>query len=294
LPSPSVSIGERRIQLWRRAIFLFDKSEKMEGPFHEAGYNDYWCEGRSQEKLTPDIFGFSDDFFCVCDISMSPQKGDNMGKYKKCTPSEYTKALFPSEKERNPTGSPFLITDEMGIQLTPGYNVVQVFQPGEATIDQINDSILEEKLTQWQGFFFPPPSYSLLAVPESTLDELKFPLAGILKWAAVQSEWVSINEVAEKLLGNLYSSFSKKGIANLRKNIETTIKDLSKGHLKEYLTYNNENKTFRLEVDVSNAQSKKAFSNRINSWLQITPIEIFDIDNETEEDEDTDSDINDD
>lgn len=93
LPSPSNSSGKRRIELWRRAIFLFDTTEQEEGPFHKAGYKQYWCEGKSEEKLTPDIFGFSEEYYCVCDISMSPQKGENMSKYNNCTPSEYMKSF---------------------------------------------------------------------------------------------------------------------------------------------------------------------------------------------------------
>jgi len=287
LPSPYQTIGKRRVELWRRGIFLFDKTEREEGPFHKAGYEDYWCEGKSNEKLTPDIFGFSDNYFCVCDVSMSSQKGHEMEKYKGCTPSEYMKSLFPTEKERESAGSPFLITDEFGLKKEGGYNIVHVYQPGGATIDCINDRKLKEILEKWTGILNPPPSYSLLAVPESSPDELKNPLAGILKWAASNSDWITFEEVAEKLLGKLYTSFSRKAISELRKKIQNIIYDLHKGILKEFIIYDN-NGRFKVDIDTTSPQKRKAFSSKIHSWLKLTPIEYFIKDDELDEDNEED------
>jgi hypothetical protein len=289
LPSPYNSAGKRRIELWRRAIFLFDKTEKEEGPFHSAGYKDYWCEGKSEEKLTPDVFGFSDGYFCVCDISMSSQKGEEMSKYKKCSPSEYMKALFPSEEERKSAGYPFLITDEFQVGKNPGYNLLQVYQPGEAFIERIDDENLKQKLDNWMGFITSPPSYGLLAVPESTFDELKSPLSTILKWAVLQPGWVTFDEIIQKLLGNLYKSFSQKGISILRKNIVEHIRGLSKGILKGYIALDIYQNRFKIDLDGSSHQSRKAFSTKISEWLDMKPIEYFvPIDEEEEDDSDED------
>jgi len=75
LNSPYGSKGERRVELWRRAIFLFDKNQHEAGPFYAAGYKDFFCEPKTAEKLTPDIIAFADRFYCILDVSMSDQKG---------------------------------------------------------------------------------------------------------------------------------------------------------------------------------------------------------------------------
>jgi len=275
LPSPYSSIGKRRIELWRRAIFLFDRTEIEKGPFFSAGYQDFWCEGKSKEKLTPDVFGFSKDYFCICDISMSPQKGEGMAKYKECNPSEYMKALFPSEEERKSAGFPFLITDELELKKIEGYNLLQVYEPGEAVIENIADENLKKILEKWMGFFSSPPSYGLLAVPESTFEELKSPLSTVLKWAAAQQEWITYEEIVQKLLGNLYTSFSDKGRATLRKNIEEHIRLLNRGKLQGFIALDSSNNRFKVILDASSQQSRKAFSSKISNWLNLKPIEYF-------------------
>lgn len=287
LPSPYNSIGERRIGLWRRAIFLFDRTEKESGPFYLAGYEDYWCEGKSDDGKTPDIFGFSNDFFCVCDVSMSPQKGEEMAKYANSSPNAYVRALFPAEKERKNAGNPFLITDEVGVEKYPGYNIVQVYQPGEAIIEEIVDQKLKEELDSWHGFTTPPPSYSILAVPESSPEELKSPVAGLLKWAAMQDAWVTSNQIIEKLLGDLLTSISGAGKAKIRSTVEKMLYDLHRGILKDYLDYDAGENAFKVKLDPSTNKGIKAFSNKINTWLKISPIERFyplaAIDNDTAE-----------
>lgn len=288
LPSPYTTKGRRRIELWRRAIFLFDKTDQEEGAFHEAGYKDFFCEGKSKEKLTPDIFGFSDDYYCVCDISMSPQKGEEVAKYINCVPSEYMKSLFPTEKERKSAGYPFLITDEFEVIKNTGYNLLQVYQPGEAIIEKINDVKLNTILNKWMGYISSPPSYGLLAVPESSLDELKSPLATLLKWATQQSDWITFDEIVEKLLGKLYTSFSKKGISLLRKNVAEHISRLNQGMLKGYIALDISNNRFKIDLGGSSHQSRKAFSTKLSEWLELKPIEYF-IPNEEADDEDFDT-----
>ncbi|MDO9537109.1 MAG: hypothetical protein Q7J68_02185 [Thermoplasmata archaeon] len=208
-----------------------------------------------------------------------------MHKYQNCEPSEYIlKTLFPSDIIRAPCGNPFLITDSFNLQKRSGYNLIQVYQPGEALIDRLDDIQLKQVLEHWNGFLVPPPSYSLLAVPESSIEELKFPICGIMKWVADQDEPVKIETIVEKLLGSLYSSFSKRGIAQLRGNVENIIYDLRKGPLSEYMDYNPKGKTVKINLDTSSAPRKKAFSDKLNTWLNIVPIERYLEEEDTEED----------
>jgi hypothetical protein len=274
LPETSESVGQRRINLWRRTIFLFDITPKEEGPFHQADYKQYYCEGKSDEGTTPDIFGFSDYFFCVCDISMSPQKPDDMKKYRTCKPSEYVLTIFPSVKERESTGDPFLITDVISQEETIEYNSIQIGKPSKLTLNNVNDHQLKEILENWSGFSTTSPSYQLMAVPESSQEELKKPLGGILKWASAQSDWIEIDRAVELLLGHLFKSFSPKSRSELRKNVEGLLSDLSK-ILDEYLIYDHSEKRFKIEIDVTKPMSRKAFTERLNHWLDTVPLEEF-------------------
>ena len=241
------SVAERRINLWRRAIFLFSRTTQEEGPFFTAGYLHYWCEGKSIEKKTPDIFGFSDNFYAVCDISMSPQKGELMQKYHHCTPSDYMKRVLGISGKVDSNGYPFLITDEYEIAKYPGYNLIQLNGCTEINIELINDPKLNNVLNQWQGFLTVPPSFQLMAVPESTLEELKKPIATILKWATQFEDWNSSEIVVERLLGHLYNSFSLRSKSSLRKSVELILYGLSQRLLKGFLLYNSSENLLHLK-----------------------------------------------
>lgn len=275
LTSPYENMGERRVELWRRSIFLFDKSQREVGPFFEAGYKDFFCEPKTAEKLTPDIIGFSDEFFCVVDISMSNQKGHEMEKYENVTLTEYLKTLFPSDAGRKNGGFPFLVTDLLPTTIYEGYNLIQVYQPGQAVIERIDDECLLDSLNNWTGFVFPVPSYGILAVPESTEEELKPKLAGIFKKIATDDDEMTSEGVIQLLLGDLYESFSQSSRSNLRKKVENICKQVTDGAFSEYATYNHENKSIQISVDASNPQSRAKFSRCINSWLETTTLSYF-------------------
>lgn len=275
LYSPYRSRGERRVELWRRAIFLFDKNQHETGPFHAAGYKDFFCEPKTAEKLTPDIIGFSGRFFCIVDISMSDQKGIEMKKYETVTLTEYLKTLFPAASERKNCGYPFLVTDLLPATKYPGYNLIQVYQPGSAEIEHLEDEVLLKTFRDWTGFVFPVPSYGILAVPESDEEELKPKLAGIFKKIATDGEEMTSEGIIQLLMGDLYSSFSAKSRANLRKKVENICDYVSDGVLREYTRYDSSNKSIKITVDVSNPQSRAKFSRDIESWLKIIPLSYF-------------------
>lgn len=276
LSSPYGSQGERRVNLWRRAILLFGKTSREVGPFFEAGYEDFFCEPRTAENRTPDIIGFSNNYFCVMDISMSDQKGEDMKKYENVTLTEYLKSMFPSDVEnRKNCGHPFLITDLLPTKKYPGYNLIQVYQPGQAEIEYIEDVKLFNSLNNWSGFIFPAPSYGILAVPESDSEELKPILAGVFKKIAVDGEEMTSEKIIQLLLGDLYESFSRNSIAELRKKVEKICEYISDGVLKDYAKYNIKSKSIKFNVDVSNHQSRKKFSSDIESWLGITPLTYY-------------------
>ncbi|TAN46969.1 MAG: hypothetical protein EPN24_00630 [Candidatus Methanoperedens sp.] len=104
-----------------------------------------------------------------------------MKKYETVTLTEYLKTLFPAASERKNCGYPFLVTDLLPATKYPGYNLIQVYQPGSAEIEHLEDEVLVKSFRDWTGFVFPVPSYGILAVPESDEEELKPKLAGIYK-----------------------------------------------------------------------------------------------------------------
>ena len=76
-------------------------------------------------------------------------------------------------------------------------------------------------------------------------------------------------------MGDLYSSFSAKSRANLRKKVENICNYVSDGVLREYARYDSSNKSIKITVDVSNPQSRAKFSRDIESWLKIIPLSYF-------------------
>jgi len=273
--------AQRRINLWRKGIFLFHRTSEEEGTFHQAGYSDYWCEGKSIEGLTPDIFGFSSSYYCVCDLSISRSKGDSMQKYKDCEPSAFIKRVLSIEGDRKKTGDPFLITDQYGLRKYPGYNLIQVDTPVNIELDGIEDIGLERILKDWPGFKTVEPSFQLLAVPESSPLELKKPLAGILNWVIFQHANVGYGTIVNKLLGHLEKSFSQRSKAELREKVKKMLIDLSRSHLKDYIKIGADG--FWIEIDISNYQARKGFTNKINEWLEIKPIEEFLVEDDFED-----------
>ncbi|HEY9246262.1 MAG TPA: hypothetical protein VIO11_05375, partial [Candidatus Methanoperedens sp.] len=157
----------------------------------------------------------------------------------------------------------------------PGYNLIQVYQPGKAEIENINDEPLSNSLRRWTGFVFPVPSYGILAVPESDEEELKSKLAGIFRKIAVDGEEMTSEGIIQLLMGDLYESFSGKSRANLRRKVEKACEKVASGPLKEYAKYDSSRKSIRIIVDVSNAQSRSKFSRDIESWLKIIPLSYF-------------------
>jgi len=284
------SIGENRINLWRKAIFLFSKTNQEEGPFFTAGYKQYWCEGKSIEKKTPDIFGFSENYYSVCDISLSPNKGEEMEKYEVCTPSEYIMRVLAITGELKSSGYPFLITDKFNLNKYSKYNLIQINDTCSATIESVNDPKLEVSFSNWQGFLTIPPSFQLMAVPESSMEELKKPVATVLKSAALSKDWIQTEYFVEKLLGHLYESFSQSSRGKLRKSVESILRDLARSHLKGILFIDSKEKSIKVEIDPSNSKSRKSFSEKINEWLEIVPIEhyFYEVTNDEEDEIDDD------
>lgn len=223
---------------------------------------------------------------------MSDQKGQVMKKYENITLTEYLKTLFPSDYgSRDNCGCPFLVTDLLPTTKYEGYNLIQVYQPGQAVIERIDDKILLNFLKNWTGFVFPVPSYGILAVPESTKEELKPKLAGVFKKIAFNKDEMTSEGIIQLLLGDLYESFSSASKADLRKKVQDLCKQVSHGALSEYFTYNQKNKPIQISFDASNAQSRAKFSRCINSWLETTT--LFDFSLEFEDSYDIDENMED-
>jgi hypothetical protein len=185
------------------------------------------------------------------------------------------KSLIPSETERKNCGFPFLVTDLIPATKYPGYNLIQVYQPGRAEIEYLEDDTLLKSLNDWTGFVFPVPSYGILAVSESDEEELKPKLAGIFRKIAVDGEEMTSEGIIQLLMGDIYVSFSEKSRANLRKKVENICENVSSGILKENAQYDPHKKSLKIIVDFSNPQSRAKFSRDIESWLKIVPLSFF-------------------
>lgn len=83
---------ERRIILWRRALFLFRKFKEVEGAFHKAGYEHYRIEqyivGLNNESK-PDIIGWKNssdglDDIIILELTLNDRKSkhEQLEKYR--------------------------------------------------------------------------------------------------------------------------------------------------------------------------------------------------------------------
>ena len=74
MPDAADELRERRLNLSRRAIALFDRTTMEEGPFHAADYRDFVLEPKLDNDSLPDIIRASTERFVSCKLSVSPTK----------------------------------------------------------------------------------------------------------------------------------------------------------------------------------------------------------------------------
>ena len=172
MPDAADELRERRLNLWRRAIALFDRTTMEEGPFHAADYRDFVLEPKLDNDSHPDIIGASTERFVSCELSVSPTKDlAQLSKYAQGGLTPFLRGLLGGGA-RTQGAAPFFLTNGSGWKdFPPGVNGINLSPSGSKQLAEISDPNLLTALTSWGGFAHAPPSYSLAAVPESDPSE---------------------------------------------------------------------------------------------------------------------------
>lgn len=274
MPDPPQRIAERRLDLWRRAILLFDKTTQDEGVFHVAGYRNYVLEPKMDNDSNPDLLGASEARFVLCELSVSPNKDFSfLDSYEKAGLTPFLKGLLGVATLES-GGAPFFVTTESGFRGFPSeMNALKVYPPFDRVCPSVSDPRLRSALDAWSGFLRPPPNYSLLALPESDLQEIKLPLAGVLRQRASVGGNLTPAEAADWLLGDLGVSFPPSS----RKTLERKVSDLVEQaavYLKGFADFDKARRVLRM-TKVGSAAGRKKFGKAISEWLGTRFIEEY-------------------
>lgn len=273
MPESAERLAERRLNVWRLTYALFDTTRVGDGPFYRVGYRDLSIEPILDNETNPDMVGVSKDWFAVIEISCSPNK--EFGKVREYAHGKLTEPLKRrlGGQPRRPSGAPFFITTEVGIQsFPPELNHIKVSNPIETNLARVDDTSLRAELEKWEGFQGPVSNYGLRAVPESEQEELKLVVAGILRKAMLDGEPVDPSKFADDVLGELAPSVLPKARTRLVTKLESVLK-LAAGSLPG-IRWDEKRRQLQVEK-VESAQSRVAFNKAVMAWLKLRPIETY-------------------
>jgi hypothetical protein len=222
----------------------------------------------------PDILGASDSRFVLCELSISPNKDfSSLDSYEKAGLTPYLKGILGVGALES-GAAPFFITTESGFRDFPlDKNALNVYPPFEQRCDRVFDPALLQPLEDWKGFLRPPPSYSLLALPESDMQEIKLPLAGVVRQRASAGGDLNPVEATEWLLGELASSFPPSAKGALERKVSELLRQAA-AYLKDYAEFVEASGALRLSK-VGTAAGRRKFAKAIAEWLGTRFIEEY-------------------
>lgn len=272
MPEAADAVRENRLDLWRRAIAVFDKTTIEEGPFHLAGYRDFVLEPKLDNDSHPDIVGASVLHFVACELSLSASKDlSQLSKYSQGNLTPYLRGLLGGG-DRTKGAAPFFVTNGPGWKNFPaGVNGINVSAGGSKQLVEIADPVLQSALSSWPGFAHPPPGYSLAAVPESDPTEIMRPLAGVLRLAAATGVPLSAERAAQHLSGDLWTSFTQSSRRVLIDKVVALL-EAAGSKFEGDAVWDSAAKTLQIGV-VSSAPGQKATDRRISAWLGTHPLD---------------------
>ncbi len=284
MPDAADELRERRLNLWRRAIALFDRTTMEEGPFHAADYRDFVLEPKLDNDSHPDIIGASTERFVSCELSVSPTKDlAQLSKYAQGGLTPFLRGLLGGGA-RTQGAAPFFLTNGSGWKdFPPGVNGINLSPSGSKQLAEISDPNLLTALTSWGGFAHAPPSYSLAAVPESDPSEIMRPLAGVLRLAAATGVPLSAERAAKHLSGDLWDSFPQSARRILIDKVATLL-EAAGSKFEGDAKWDHAAKELKIET-VSSPSGQKATDRRISAWLGTRPLDEWAGDEADEEDE---------
>lgn len=279
---------DRRIELWRKAIFLFRKFREIEGPFHMAGVDQFLIEQKivGLRGSKPDIIGWrvgregKTDLPIVFELTLDSGKSkkDQIERYAGITPEMISPIGI--ETDSGPTviiGTPTKYQfDDDCCNLILGDVLTSV---GSSLIV---DSNLRNAIDEADGALdlVHIPEIHFTIVPESHGRELRRGISSVIiqQFRPISSEeGFSAEEITEECLDFIAGHIEKKERKALTKKVDRELRALSE-LLKDYIyvedgRYHLTDKGKRVH---SNPKSMEAVANTIMSWSNQKRIEDFD------------------
>ena len=234
---------ERRIVLWRRAIFLFRKFKGSEGAFHKAGFVQFRIEqkiiGLSENK--PDIISwrtgeaFGEDAVLIIELTLNDRclKHDQLSRYSGLEP-----------KQLNPLGisaatSPDVILATAG-QTDIDCGFCHIILGGILLcegLDRLHDDSLADSLKDSEKMdLIRIPSTQFTIVPESKFMEIRRGISSILlQMFSPSVESFTANAVTDTALDILADHMDSKTKEKIVSEVETQIANLAASYLKDYI-----------------------------------------------------------
>lgn len=289
MPEPVRHLSERRLSVWRKAYALFDSGSvglggEWTGPFLRAGYRDVVIEPVLDNGSNPDMLAVADGWRAVLEVSCSPNKEfTTVQAYSEGDLTPPLKARF-GDHPRKPAGGPFFVTEENGIRSFPrAMNAINVYPPFESHLPDVRDPVLHDSLSKWMGFPGPVSSYGLKALAESDIEEVKFPLAGILRQVLTDGGTVTAEALADNLLGEFASVYSTQRKGALVRNVATLLERASSQI--DGLSWDGRKRTVTA-TKADSSPARDALSRQLSGWLKVRFLESFSLaDDELDEEE---------
>lgn len=276
---------ERRIVLWRRAIFLFRRFTGSEGPFHKAGFREFRIEqkivGLGESK--PDIVSWrsygegGDQSVLIVELTLNAEKPKH---------DQLTRYLSLRPNQMNPLGITMGGTPDVVVGVPertdadPDFcHVVLGDSLSCEGLDRLHDDLLVESLDDSVGMDLSRvPSTPFSIVPESKFMEIRRGIAPIIMRMFVPSGGsFTAESVADEALDILREHMDSRVRNEIVKSAGVQIKILADKYLKAYI---------RTEGDLfvltdkgmavhGNPQSMAKVSGQIGAWMNEKRIESY-------------------
>ena len=277
---------ERRIILWRRAVFLFRKFRKCEGAFHDAGFSNFRVEQaiHGMNECYPDLIGwrvgdYKKDWTLVVELTLGDSdKSRQLRKYSEITPAQLSTLGISASDSPD-----VILGTSTPSRQNPGYcNIVLGDNLSVENLEHLRDPDLRKSLKDSVGAdLIHIPSLHFTIVPESKFMEIRAGIApGIIKRFNSGDDGFTDEDIAMEALDflaeHMDSSVKKKVISQ----VHTQLSNLFEKNLKDYIMRTEDGRYLLTEKGKSvqdNSQSKEKISKAINVWMNTKTLESFDV-----------------
>ncbi len=269
---------ERRIVLWRRALFLFREFKETEGAFHKAGFTQFRVEqkivGLNENK--PDIIGWrtsleeNGDKALVLELTLNhtESKHKQLERYSRLEPSQLN-PLGVSTKEYPDVILGIPVPSEIDMDFC---HVILGETLSIEGIENLHDGRLRESLSHSEGedlIHIPSTHFSI--VPESKYMEIRRGIGPIiLQMFAPSMEYFTAEGITDQALDFLREHMDSKVHNKMVADVRIQIEKLVDKYLKDYIEIKDEGIFQLTEKGMAVNKSPKSMdkvNRQINAWM---------------------------